>query len=190
MSGNEIEQTVSIEATEGYGAALSLPGRADEVSTHPTQEIATEVLALRAVLVPLTVQEITATVVDLIDDRTVTECTGTPLEVVAMLNNVILTCVDRQDADLWIRHLQAAGFTDVQVSWDLSGTYAAFTATDGIRYCLAEDLSGDTDALVLTRDYRQTYNPDSDTPEQQIQRYIYAATIRQAAEQTAETLTR
>lgn len=84
----------------------------------------------------------------------------------------------------------ASGFTDAHVSWDLSGTYAAFTAPDGIRYCLADDLSGDTDALALTRDYRQTYNPDNDTPEQRAQHHLCAATIRQAAEQTAETLTR
>lgn len=87
-----------------------------------------------------------------------------------------------------LRSLQAAGITDVQVSWDNTGSYVAFTARDGIRYCLAEDLSGDTGALVLTRDYRQTYNPDNDTPDQRVQRYVYAATIRQAAEQTADML--
>lgn len=183
MSGNEIE-------TEGYAAALSVPGQEDEVTIHETQQLATELLALRALLVPLSVQEITATVVDLIDDRTVTEYTGTPTEVVAMLNGVTVGRVHRDDSDQWIRHLETAGLTDVQVTGDLSGTYAVFTAADDIRYCLADDLSGDTNALVLTRDYRQSYDPDNDTPEQRVQRYIYAATIRQAAELTAETLTR
>jgi hypothetical protein len=182
MSGNEIEQN------EGYAAALSVPGRAEQVFTHPTQETAVELLALRAMLVPLHVQEITATVVDLIDDRTVAEYTGEPMEVVAMLNGVTLTRVQRRDSDQWVRILDAFGFTDAQVASDHAGTYVAFTARDEIRYCLADEASADTDALVLTRDYRSIYNPENDTPDQRVQRYIYAATIRQAAEQAADML--
>lgn len=187
---------MSTQLSEGYTAAILITQTAPITAEHETLEEAREWLT--ATLTGLTSgsdasfanEATSALLVDNISDRTLDQWDGGAAQVAAQLRRETTPTIQTVDVTdpQWTVELDRPYIQDAQLHSEIAGQYVTFTCR-GIRWQLAPDASGDTAALVLSRDYRLTYPWSEDLPEvERAEHHIHAEIVRDAVNEAIQII--
>lgn len=139
-----------------------------------------------------------ALVVDNTNDRTIAAWEGTGVEIVHRLFEAVsdyITGVDEEnDSAEWTAALTSAGYTDISVTHDLGARYVLFVGVDGRQWALADDNTGETSSVLLSRniycDHAGVEQPPySDADELEVFVPIYGTSIQAVVHRAHEAIT-